>query len=187
MTWTCSSWAPVLGHHRAAGPRPRGPWGRSTWRSLPPGVGAGVAHRPTPALPTLGCPGIPRAALGQRPGSVGYAQGPESRPAQGHGGLDPISLCVGPAGGLKSPQHPQSPGPGQPRSLWVRGWCPVQGVLPSRIDSGRRQGTVHPLLHPPAPTLCGAPCLPSSLQPLATQWDTRVSDGSRVSIEPQGG
>ena len=29
-----------------------------------------------------------------------------------------------------------------------------------------------PLLHAPAPTLSGAPCLSSSLQPLDTLWDT---------------
>ena len=31
-----------------------------------------------PPLPNLGCPGIPRAALGQRPGSVGACPGPRT-------------------------------------------------------------------------------------------------------------
>ena len=91
-------------------------------------MGVGGAHRPTPSLPNIGCPGIPRAALGQRPGSVGHTQGPrghiqlwegslslgpESRAGQGHGGLDPISLCVGP-GGLKSPQPHRARGQASP-------------------------------------------------------------------------
>ena len=76
LTWNCSSWAPVPGPCRAAGPLPRTLWGPSTWRSLPHGVGAGVAHRLTPPLPKLVCPGIPRAALDKRPVSVGHAQGP---------------------------------------------------------------------------------------------------------------
>ena len=167
LTWTCSSWAPVLGPHRAAGPRPRAPWGPSTWRSLPPAVGVGGAHQPTPVLPTLWCPGIPRAALGQRPGSVGHAQGPgghiqlwdgsfssepESRPGQGHGGLDPISLCVGPGWGLKSPQPHRargqaSPGPsGLGAGVLCRVCCPPGGT----VGGGRAQWvlcTTH--LHPP--------------------------------------
>ena len=36
---------------------------------------------------------------------------------------------------------------------------------------------MHPVLHPPAPTLSGAPGLPSSLQPLGTLWDTRALMG----------
>ena len=73
LTWTCSSWAPALGPRRAARLRPRAPWGPSTWRRLPPAVGVGGAHRPTPALPTLGYTGILRAVLGLRPGSVGLS------------------------------------------------------------------------------------------------------------------
>ena len=36
---------------------------------------------------------------------------------------------------------------------------------------------MHPVFHPPAPTLSGAPGLPSSLQPLGTLWDTRALMG----------
>ena len=46
---------------------------------------------------------------------------------------------------------------------------------------------MHPVFYPPAPTLSGAPGIPSSLQPLGTLWDTRASDGSRLSREPRGG
>ena len=103
------------------------------------------------------------------------------------GGWIPLVFLLGLGRGLKSPPPSQSPGPDQPRSPWVRGWHPVQCKPPSRRDSGRRQGTVRPLHHSPAHTLSGAPCLPSSLQPLGTLWDTRASDGSRVSREPRGG
>ena len=37
---------------------------------------------------------------------------------------------------------PQSSVRDQPRSLWVRGLCPVWGVLHSRKDSETRQGMV---------------------------------------------
>ena len=36
---------------------------------------------------------------------------------------------------------------------------------------------MHPVLHSPAPTLSGAPGIPSSLQPLGTIWDTKALMG----------
>ena len=36
---------------------------------------------------------------------------------------------------------------------------------------------MHPVFYPPAPTLSGAPGIPSSLQPLGTLWDTRALMG----------
>ena len=197
LTWTCSSWTPALGPRREAGPRTWAPWGPRNWWSLSPHVGVGGAHQPTPPLPYLGCPGIPRPALGQRPrhvlgmprratsscGRALSAWGQNPGLARAMGGWIPLVFVLG-LGGLKSPQSPQSPGPSQPMSLWVRGWCPMQGVPLSKRDSGLRQGTVGLLHHSPAPTLSGAPCLPSFLQPLGTLWETRSSDESRVSREP---
>ena len=142
-----------------------------------------------------GCPRSATRICGAHPGPRrphaavrGLAQpGARIQAWPGPWGWIPLVFVLGLGGGAQITPAPQSPGPGQPRSLWVRGWCPVQGVLPSRRDSGRRQGTVGPLHHSPAPTLLGAPCLPSSLQPLGTLWDTQASDGSRVSKEPRGG
>ena len=81
------------------------------------------------------------------------------------GGWIPLVFLLGLGRWLKSPPPSQSPGPGQPRSPWVRGWCPVQCVPHSRRDSGQRQGTVRLLHHSPAHTLLGLPVFPPPCNP----------------------
>ena len=142
-----------------------------------------------------GCPRSATWIFGSRPGPRrphpavrGLAQrGARIQACPGPWGAGTHSSLSWALGGAKINPGPQILVPGQPRSHWVRGCCPVQGVSPSRRESERRQGTVVPLHHSPAPTLLGIPCLHSSLQPLCALLNTRSSDGNRVYRESQGG
>ena len=108
-TWTCSSWASALGPNRAAGTRPWAPWHPSTWRSLPPGVGVGGAHHPTPG------------SRSQHSAVRGLAQpGTRIQGWPGPCGLDPISLCVGPGAEAQiNPNPHRAQGQASPDPHWL--------------------------------------------------------------------
>ena len=84
-------------------------------------------------------------------------------------GPDSISLCVGTGRGSNQPSTHRA-WANQPRYLWVRGWCPVQGVPPSRRDSGWRQGTVCP-----SETPCSLPRCPWSSPGPNTPWPLSIT------------
>ena len=69
--------------------------------------------------------------------------GVESRTGQGHGELIP-SVFILALGGLKSSLLPQSPGPGQPRFLWVRTCVLCGGCCPPGQGEGAGHGACWP-------------------------------------------
>ena len=105
-----------------------------------------------------GCPRSATWICGARPGPRrphpavrGLAQpGTRIQGWPGPWGLIPLVLELGLVGTQINPT-PKSLGPSQPRSLWVRGWCPVQVCHPpgQTVGGGRAQCilcTTH--LHP---------------------------------------
>ena len=176
LTWTCSSWTPVLGPRREAGPRTWAPWGPRNWWSLSPCVGVGGTHQPTPLLPNLGCPGIPKPALVQRPrhvlgmprpqeatsscGRTLLAWGQNPGLARAIGGLDSVSLCVGP-GGAQIPAAPTESGarPAHvPLGEELVSYAGCAALQEGQWVEAGHSGSSAPLTctHP-----VGVPCLPS--------------------------
>ena len=110
---------------------------------------------------------------------------PESRAAQGHGGLEPISLCVGPGRGPNQPSPHRSwcQGSPGPTGLGAIVLCRVCRPPGGRVGRGRAQWvlcTTH--LHP----LCwGLRAFPPPCNPCVLYWTPGLLMGAGYPENPR--